>query len=70
MSHRNDQLLIAAGAKTRSFGWFNRFGISNSYVTALNKNKKLAENHDAEVKALKLQIETGEVDENDPEYQV
>ena len=71
MVHRNDQLLIAAGAKTRSFKWFNRFGISNSYVTALNTNKTLADDHDAEVKAWKLQIETGGVvDEDDPEFQV
>ncbi|XP_057301509.1 uncharacterized protein LOC130635974 isoform X1 [Hydractinia symbiolongicarpus] len=68
VSHRNDQLFIAAGAKKRAFKWFNALGVTNSYQTALNKNKKLACNYDQDVKGWKNMIES-----NDPEsvgYQV
>lgn len=68
MAHRNDQLLIAAGAKKRCFKWFNKFGITNSYNTALNKNKLLAKDHDVEVKSWKQQIEQS--DQDRPEFQV
>ncbi|XP_057296531.1 uncharacterized protein LOC130625446 isoform X2 [Hydractinia symbiolongicarpus] len=68
VSHRNDQLFIAAGAKKRAFKWFNALGVTNSYQTALNKNKKLACNYDQDVKGWKNMIES-----NDPEsvgYQI
>ena len=57
VSHRNDQLLIAAGLKKKAFVWLNRMGFCNSYSTALNKNKQLSENHDEEVIAWKNQAE-------------
>ena len=49
ISHRNDQLFVAAGAKKKAFKWFNKFGITNSYFTALKKNRELAKNHDDQV---------------------
>jgi len=33
VAHRNDQLLLAAGAKKASFSWFNKMGLTNSYGT-------------------------------------
>ena len=47
VAHRNDQLLIASGAKRKAFQWFNKMGFSNSYSTALRKNNQLALDRDA-----------------------
>jgi len=52
VTHRNDQLMMAAGAKKASFSWFNKMGFTNAYPTANRKNKKFAIDHDAEVVAL------------------
>lgn len=68
LAHRNDQLLIAGRTTRRVFKWFNKIGLTNSYSTAITKNKKLAENHDEEVKSWKKKIEKNE--ENKPEYLV
>ena len=68
VAHRNDQLLFAAGAKKKSFQWFNKMGISNSYSTALRKNKKLAENHDADAIGWRKNAEHDQ--DNADEYQV
>jgi len=57
ITHRNDQLLIAAGAKKKSFKWFNKVGFTNSYTNALNKNKQLAVDHDKIVIEWKQAIE-------------
>lgn len=57
MSFRNDQLLIAAGARKRAFKWFNKMAFCNSYTTALKKNAMLANNHDNNVKVWKNSIE-------------
>ena len=51
---RNDQLLIATGAKKRSFGWFTKMGICNSYnSTALKRNSEMAVDHDKNIVILK-----------------
>lgn len=68
MAHRNDQLLIAAGVKKRCLKLMNKLGLTNSYKTALLKNKQLATNHDTQVKEWKKQIEENK--DNKPEYQV
>ena len=57
VSHRNDQLLFAAGAKKRTFKWFNKMGFTNSYSTALRKNKQLSANFDAPVVEWKNDVE-------------
>ena len=46
---RNDQLLVAAGAKKRAFGWFNKMCITNSYNTALKKNDEMTKDFDKAV---------------------
>ena len=46
---RNDQLLIAAGARKKVFKWLNVMAFSNSYSTALRRNNALAVNHDYDV---------------------
>lgn len=40
---------MAGGLKKRSFGWFNKMGLSNSYRTALRRNGELAKDHDSTV---------------------
>ena len=67
VAHRNDQLLFAAGAKKKTFKWFNKMGLTNSYSTALRKNKQLSENYDSDVVKWKENIEQSNKAE---EYQV
>ena len=43
IASRNDQLLLASGAKKVAFKWMNAMGWCNSYRTALEKNKKMVE---------------------------
>lgn len=45
-------------------------GITNSYSTALSKNKEMARNHDLPVLEWKREIESGNGDTVRPEYQV
>jgi len=45
-------------------------GITNSYTTALSKNKEMAKNHDLPVLEWKREIETSNRDSTLPEYQV
>lgn len=66
VTHRNDQLLIAAGVRKKVFGWFNKMGFCNSYKTALKKNKSLATNFDEKALSWKKSIENGSMEE----YQV
>ena len=69
--HRNDQLFFAAGIKRKCFKWFNRLGVTNSYRTALKKNKELADGYDEEVKEWKMTLETiQEEEEPSVEYSV
>lgn len=49
VTHRNDQLMIAAGLKRSYFKIFMQAGICNSYRTAMRKNKQFTENFDGEV---------------------
>ena len=66
LAHRNDQLFLAAGVKKKAFKWFNKLGVTNSYTTAHNKHKTLAENFDDEFLRWKKDIEDGKM----LEYQV
>ena len=50
-------MLISAGASKRSFGWFNKMGVSNCYNTALERNEDMGENYDSEVLGWKKEIE-------------
>lgn len=61
LAHRNDQLFIAAGVKKKAFKWFNKLGITNSYTTAHNKHKTLAENFNEEFLLWKNAIEEGDL---------
>lgn len=71
VTHRNDQLLMAAGAKKKAFSWFNKMGLTNSYTTALKKNKLFSEGHDELVSQWKKEIELlSGTDANPPEYQI
>jgi len=54
---RNDQLLVAAGAKKRSFGWFTKMGICNSHRTALKRNYEMAVDYDKNIVVLKQAYE-------------
>ncbi|XP_066924568.1 uncharacterized protein [Clytia hemisphaerica] len=57
VASRNDQMLVSAGASKRSFGWFNKMGLSNCYNTALERNGDMGENFDSEVLGWKKEIE-------------
>ena len=57
VASRNDQLLIAAGASKRSFGWWNKMGVSNGYNTGLTRNGEYGKNYDAETLRWKREIE-------------
>ena len=71
ISHRNDQLFIAAGVKKKAFKWFNKMGVTNSYKTALNKHKSFTTNHDEDVLKWKKSIEkNANLDTNADEYEV
>ena len=57
MNSRNDQLFIACGAKKPAFAWFNKMGVTNSYITALKKNDAMSNNFDEKVKQWKKEHE-------------
>lgn len=50
-------MLITAGISKRSFGWFNKMGLSNSYCTALKRNGDFGVNYDEKAMQWKHEIE-------------
>eukprot|EP00111_Clytia_hemisphaerica_P014501 TCONS_00042697-protein len=57
VASRNDQLLVAGGMKKRGFSWTNKLGVSNSYNTALKRNREMGDDYDREAKRWKASWE-------------
>ena len=48
---------MAAGAKKRSYGWFNKLGVTNSYRKAIDTNREMSKDFDKAVFVWRASLE-------------